>query len=141
LFEDYPISSPKQLYIYQFFFFGNFFIIYFQLGMIRNTLDFKYAAEVWVNHLDAKLIIAILFTVMEILFDLLLVVFQKGLSINIFDISNHDIFAMHNLLVSRILLGLYGWIISPITTAVIVSFYFKDIEAKEANTQNMSQLN
>ena len=78
---------------------------------------------------------------MEILFDLLLVVFQKGLSINIFDISNHDIFVMHNLLVSRILLGLYGWIISPITTAVIVSFYFKDIEAKEANTQNMSQLN
>jgi len=134
-----PLILAQLILTFPGYYFFTFYFNYLMFAMITNKLGvnqtLKLAMRAWSYNTRLKIIISSLSSFIIIIFSLVLVIIQKGFSFNPFVISYKDYQIINNMPISRLLTGIFEWLILPIVTAFIMLVYMNSIGDND-NIQN-----
>jgi len=112
-------------------FFVSFVLCYILLTMLRSNFGIwqaaKFGSKLWVKRLDIKLGIAVMLSAAWLMFSFLYVLFQNQSVLTAFTINYHASLAFQSSALSLTAVLIYSWIVAPISVAIGISMYFRDI--------------
>jgi hypothetical protein len=124
------VSLGFNIAYYFLFTFSNGFIV---LSMLQNNLGMgaaiKQGAPAWARWLNIKFEIAVLISVIRVIFEFICLLSQNRSIIKSLTINYHDLITSHNSLLFIISNGFYWSIVLPFTTAILISTFFEGVKA------------